>query len=119
MPTGEVRRVHAVMVLVQPAGPEVTLALWRDGLPVPIGRMALTLAEVPEIMAWVRANTLGKFGPVRQVPPDLVFEVEYQGLTENRRRKSGIELQAPRIVAWVQGGAAGDLDDLIAAHAER
>ncbi|MEO8241102.1 MAG: hypothetical protein ABI832_02260 [bacterium] len=119
VPTGEVHHLYAVMVLVQPAGPEVTLALWQGGVAVPIGRMPLTLPEVPEIMAWVRGNTLGKFGPVRQVPPELVFQVAYAGLTENRRRKSGIELGAPRITAWVRDGTAGQLDDLIASHAER
>ena len=109
---GERRVVNAVMVLVQPSGPEVTLALWRDGVPVPIARLPLTLPETPEVMAWVRANTVEKFGPVRKVPPVQVFVVEYGGVTENRRRKSGVELHGARVVAWLRDGVAGDVTEV-------
>ncbi|MBC7738500.1 MAG: hypothetical protein H7245_15075 [Candidatus Saccharibacteria bacterium] len=95
------RTVKAVMTLVQPAGPEITLALWQDGVPVPITRLPLTLPETPAIMAWVRSHTLEKFGPVRKVPAELVFEMDYTTTTPNKRRKCGLDLHQPRLLRWL------------------
>ncbi len=108
--------LHAVMVLVQPSGPEITLALWRDGATVPVARLALTLPQTPEIMAWVRANTTKRYGPLRQVPAVQVFVVEYDGVSQNLRRKSGVELHNPRVVAWLRDGVADPLSRLVAAE---
>ncbi len=113
--------VLAVMILAQAASPDITLALWHDTtpIPIPIARLPLTLPQTPQIMAWVRANVAGRFGPVRQVPPVQVFRVTFQGLTRNARRKSGYELQGARIVDWLpdaQADALRELDELAAAH---
>ena len=105
--------LRAVMIQIQPAGPEITLALWQDGLPVPITRLALTLPETPAIMAWVRANTTDRFGPLRQVVPGLVFEIEYASTTVNRRRKCGLDLHGTRLLRWLPDGVAGTLGDLV------
>ena len=73
--TGPRRSLRAVMVQAQATRPEVTLALWAGNALVPVGRFPLTLAETPEIMAWIRANVTDRFGPVRLVPPVHLFEV--------------------------------------------
>ena len=106
--------IRAVMTLVQPSGPEITLALWDDGKPVPIARLPLTLPETPAIMAWVRANTVERFGPVRSVAATLVFDLAFDGIAENRRRKSGVELRNPRIMAWRHDAPAETLQSLTA-----
>lgn len=62
----------------------------------------LTDAEFAKITAWVRKNTLQKFGPVRQVPPELVFEIGFEGLAASPRHKSGIALRFPRMLRWRQ-----------------
>ncbi|MBC7479993.1 MAG: hypothetical protein H7317_18205 [Pseudorhodobacter sp.] len=108
------RTVRAVMTLVQPAGPEITLALWRDGVAVPVTRLPLTLPETPAIMAWVRAHTIDRFGPLRQVTPDLVFEVEYSTTTPNRRRKCGVDLHSARLLRWLPDASPDQADDLTA-----
>lgn len=108
------RRLKAVMILVQPAGPQITLALWRDGLAVPVTRLPLTLPETPAIMAWVRGHTTDRFGPLRQVSPDLVFEMEYSTTTPNKRRKCGVDLHNPRLLRWLPDATPDQADDLTA-----
>ena len=111
-PSPNPRRILAVMTLVLPATPEITLALWHDGIPIPITRLPLTLPETAEILAWTRANTTARFGPVAQVPPALVFEVEFHGTNPNRRRKSGLDLINPRLIALHRTGIAASLHQL-------
>lgn len=104
--------VLAVMIMAAAARPEITLALWRDGVPVPIARLPLTLPETPEVMAWIRANVAQRFGPLRQVPPVQVFRVSFAGLVQNPRRKSGYELQGAVIEAWLPNYSGTDADQL-------
>ena len=40
----------------------------------------LTDEEIRQVDAFVRRNTLEKFGPVRTVKPDLVFELAFEGI---------------------------------------
>jgi DNA ligase-1 len=60
-----------------------------------------TDAELAEIDRFVRANTVNRFGPVREVvhddDPGLVFEVAFEGLQRSPRHKSGIAMRFPRI----------------------
>jgi hypothetical protein len=118
-PSGPGGSVLAVMILAQAASPDITLAQWQDTTPIPIARLPLTLPQTPQIMAWVRANVAGRFGPVRQVPPVHVFRITFQGLTRNARRKSGYELHGAQIVEWLPEGQADGiavLDTLAAQH---
>ena len=50
--------------------------------------------------AFVRANTTGRFGPVRSVKPALVFELAFQGIAASTRHKAGLALRFPRIARW-------------------
>ena len=111
------RTVKAVMTLVQPAGPEITLALWQNGQPIPITRLTLTLPQTPQIMAWVRSHTTDRFGPLRAVPAELVFELEYASTTPNPRRKCGLDLHAPRLIRWLHDARPDQADDLAILHA--
>ena len=75
----------------------------------------LTDAEFNQITAWVRKNTLQRFGPVRQVTPEHVFEIAFEGIHESPRHKSGIALRFPRMARWRQDKPvqeANTLDDL-------
>ncbi len=60
----------------------------------------LTDAEFRQITAWVRKNTLQKFGPVRAVPPHHVFEIAFEGIQASTRHKSGVALRFPRMLRW-------------------
>ncbi|MEO6301287.1 MAG: hypothetical protein ABIV25_12785 [Paracoccaceae bacterium] len=111
-PSPNPQTILAVMTLVQPAIPEITLALWHDGIAIPIARVLLTLQETAEVLAWTRTNTTNRFGPISQVPPTLVFELSYDGTTPNRRRKSGLDLINPRLIALHRDAVAAELHQL-------
>jgi hypothetical protein len=92
----------AILTLLSPQGPEAAFALRHGNGLVPITKLPLTLPETPEILAWARAHTLDRFGPNLSVTPDLVFRMTCEGTTPNPRRKSKIDLTAPRLIAWVR-----------------
>ncbi len=81
---------------------DYTFALWDGDALVPIAKAysGLTDAEFRKITAWVRKNTLQRFGPVRQVPPHQVFELAFEGIQPSQRHKSGIALRFPRMLRW-------------------
>ncbi len=60
----------------------------------------LTDKEIREVDNFVKRNTLEKFGPVRTVTPQLVFEIGFEGIALSARHKSGIALRFPRILRW-------------------
>jgi DNA ligase-1 len=90
----------------------------RDGnalVPFTKAYSGLTDAEFREITAWVRKNTLERYGPVRAVRPEHVFEIAFEGIQESPRHKSGIALRFPRMARWRKDKPvqeANTLDDL-------
>jgi DNA ligase-1 len=60
----------------------------------------LTDKELGEVDAFVKRNSLEKFGPVRTVRPELVFEIAFEGIAASGRHKSGVALRFPRISRW-------------------
>ena len=67
------------------------------------------------VNAWVRKNTLQRFGPVRQVTPAHVFEIAFEGIAASTRHKSGVALRFPRMSRWRHDkpvSEANTLDDL-------
>jgi DNA ligase 1 len=87
----------------------------RDGdafVPFTKAYSGLTDAEFTRITAWVRANTLERFGPVRRVPPELVFELAFEGIAESPRHKAGLALRFPRMVRWRQDKPVAEIDTL-------
>lgn len=60
----------------------------------------LTDAEFKEVDTWIKKNTLERFGPVRSVTPELVFEIAFEGISFSKRHKSGIATRFPRILRW-------------------
>ena len=43
---------------------------------------------------------MARFGPVRQVNPELVFEIAFEGISKSGRHKSGYATRFPRILRW-------------------
>lgn len=72
----------------------------------------LTDAEFRQITTWVKRNTLQRFGPVRQVPPDHVFEIAFEGIQASPRHKSGIALRFPRMLRWRHDKPASEINTL-------
>jgi DNA ligase-1 len=60
----------------------------------------LTDKEFAEIDNFVKRNSLEKFGPVRTVKPELVFEIAFEGIAASNRHKSGVALRFPRMSRW-------------------
>ena len=60
----------------------------------------LTDAEFREVDAFIKKNTLERFGPVRSVTPELVFEIAFEGIALSSRHKSGVAVRFPRILRW-------------------
>lgn len=113
--------VDAVMIYAQ-AGhgrranlfSDFTFAL-RDGnelVPFAKAYSGLTDAEFAEITRWVQAHTLERFGPVRRVTPELVFELAFEGIQESSRHKSGIALRFPRMLRWRRDKSVADIDTI-------
>lgn len=72
----------------------------------------LTDREMAAVDAFVKKNALEKFGPVRTVRPELVFEIAFEGISESKRHKSGIALRFPRISRWRTDKKADEIDTL-------
>jgi DNA ligase-1 len=81
---------------------DYTFAVWDGDKLVPFAKAysGLTDAEINKVDYFVKRNTLEKFGPVRTVKPELVFEIGFEGINKSTRHKSGIALRFPRILRW-------------------
>ena len=96
---------------------DFTFAVWNGNELVPFTKAysGLTDAEFRQITAWVRKNTQQRFGPVRQVTPEHVFEIAFEGIAPSTRHKSGVALRFPRMSRWrhdKSAAQANTLDDL-------
>jgi DNA ligase-1 len=72
----------------------------------------LTDKELEEVDAFVRKNSLEKFGPVRTVRPELVFEIAFEGIAASARHKSGVALRFPRINRWRKDKRPEEIDTI-------
>ena len=72
----------------------------------------LTDKEIMEVSKFVNKNALEKFGPVRTVKPELVFEIAFEGIGFSSRHKSGVALRFPRIVRWRRDKTVAEIDEL-------
>ena len=81
---------------------DYTFAVWDDDQLVPFAKAysGLSDEEFKEVDRFVKKNTQDKFGPVRSVVPELVFEIAFEGIAESSRHKSGIALRFPRMSRW-------------------
>ena len=93
---------------------DYTFGVWDNGTLVTIAKAysGLTDAEIREVDAFVRRNMVEKFGPVRTVKPELVFELAFEGLNLSKRHKSGIAVRFPRILRWRNDKSATEADTL-------
>lgn len=90
---------------------------------VPVGKayFGFTDEELRQIDAFVRDNTIERFGPVRSVRAEpghgLVLEVAFEGLNRSTRHKSGVAMRFPRIsrLRWDKPPAEADRLDTLTA----
>ncbi len=93
---------------------DYTFAVWKDGELVTFAKAysGLTDAEIRKVDKFVRKNTNEKFGPVRSVTPELVFELAFENIQRSSRHKSGIAVRFPRISRWREDKKPADADKL-------
>jgi DNA ligase-1 len=118
--------VDAVMVYAQ-AGhgrrallhTDYTLAVWDGDTLVPFAKAysGLTDTELKQLDNWIRRNTVERFGPVRMVKAEQVFEVGFEGIQRSPRHKSGIAVRFPRILRWRTDKRAAEADTLATVQA--
>ena len=91
---------------------DFTFGLWEGADLVPVGKayFGFTDEELRELDRFVRKHTVQRFGPVRQLAPDLVVEVAFEGLNPSPRHKSGLAMRFPRIsrIRWDKPAAEAD-----------
>lgn len=81
---------------------DYTFALWQGKELVTFAKAysGLTDAEIKQVDQFVKQNTTDRFGPVRQVKAELVFEIAFEGIAASSRHKSGVAVRFPRILRW-------------------
>jgi DNA ligase-1 len=91
---------------------DYTFGIWEGDHLVPFAKAysGLTDDEIRKVDSFVRRNTLEKFGPVRTVKPELVFELAFEGIQRSRRHKSGIAVRFPRMARWRTDKKAEEAD---------
>jgi len=113
--------VDAVLIYAQPGSgkraglfTDYTFGLWEGDHLVPFAKAysGLTDEEIRRVDQFVRRNTLEKFGPVRTVRPELVFELHFEGMQRSSRHKSGIAVRFPRMARWRTDKKAEEADTL-------
>jgi DNA ligase-1 len=113
--------VDAVLIYAQPGNgrraslfTDYTFGVWDGDKLVPFAKAysGLTDEEIRRVDAFVRQNTLEKFGPVRAVKPELVFELAFEGIQRSPRHRSGIAVRFPRMARWRTDKKAVDADSL-------
>ena len=93
---------------------DYTFGIWEEDHLVPFAKAysGLTDEEMRQVDQFIRRNTLEKFGPVRTVKPELVFELHFEGIQPSSRHKSGIAVRFPRMARWRRDKKAEDADTI-------
>jgi DNA ligase 1 len=113
--------VDCVLIYAQPGSgrraslfTDYTFGVWDGGELVPFAKAysGLSDEEILQVDAFVRRNTVEKFGPVHRVKPELVFEVAFEGIQRSSRHRSGIAVRFPRMARWRRDKRAEDADSV-------
>jgi ATP-dependent DNA ligase len=96
---------------------DYTFGAWRNGQLTPVGKAysGFTDDELVRLDRWVRNHTVRRWGPVREVAPEIVLEVAFDSVHRSSRHKSGVALRFPRIhrIRWDKpAGEATTLADV-------
>jgi DNA ligase-1 len=91
---------------------DYTFGVWDAEKLVPVGKAysGFTDEELTKLDRWVRSHTTNRFGPVREVSPELVLEIEFDSIHESKRHKSGVAMRFPRVhrIRWDKPAAEAD-----------
>jgi DNA ligase-1 len=93
---------------------DYTFAVWMGKTLVPFAKAysGLSNEEIRLVDRFIQRNTLERFGPVRSVRPELVFEIAFEGIQRSSRHKSGLAVRFPRISRWRRDKKVEDADTI-------
>lgn len=93
---------------------DYTFGLWDGDALVPVAKAysGLDDREILQLDRWIRAHTLERFGPVRSVQAQHVFELGFEAVNRSSRHKSGIAVRFPRILRWRHDKPIAEADRL-------
>lgn len=91
---------------------DYTFGLWEGEQLLPVGKAysGFTDEELKKIDRWIRNNTTDRFGPVREVKKEMVFELAFDSVHPSPRHKSGYALRFPRVsrIRWDKPASEAD-----------
>ena len=83
---------------------DYTFGAWHGGELVPVGKAysGFTDEELQRLDRWIRNNTVQRYGPVREVAPQIVLEIAFDSVHRSTRHKSRVAMRFPRVhrVRW-------------------
>lgn len=94
---------------------DYTFGVWDEAgelVPVAKAYSGLDDTEILALDQWIRTHTRERFGPVRSVVAEQVFELGFEGVNVSSRHKSGIAVRFPRILRWRRDKPAAEADRL-------
>ena len=93
---------------------DYTFGLWEKGELVPVAKAysGLSDEEIRAVDHFVCHHTVDKFGPVRVVKPELVFELAFEGIQFSTRHRSGLAVRFPRMSRWRRDKKPEEADQL-------
>lgn len=108
------KRIKAVLLYAQKEEQNrymLTVGLSDGNQWIPITKVndGLSDDEWHELDQYIRKNTTEKFGPVRTVKPEMVFEISFERISSSARHKSGLILHSSHIEKWVKFANVKDL----------
>lgn len=94
--------------------PELILSVWTGENLVPVATLPFEedSDERAELDQFVCDNTSGRRGPILDVRPELLFELEFDDVESSNRHRSGILLRNARIVRWCRERAVSEVGRL-------
>jgi DNA ligase-1 len=96
---------------------DYTFAVWNEDYSELVtftkAYSGLTDQAFRAVTQFVRKNTIERFGPVRSVRPELVFEIAFEGIAASKRHKSGLALRFPRMKRWRKDKPAKEANTLV------
>lgn len=113
--------LDAVLIYAQPGHgrrsgllTDYTFGVWDGDHLVPVAKAysGLDDSEIAKLDSWIRAHTTDRFGPVRAVEAQHVFELAFEAVQSSPRHKSGVAVRFPRIVRWRTDKSVADADQL-------
>lgn len=91
---------------------DFTFGCWQDNVLLPIGKAysGFTDEEMKKLDNWVRKHTIARFGPVKEVKKELVFEIAFDAVQTSNRHKSKVALRFGRVhrIRWDKPASEAD-----------